>query len=185
MQEITMACKVIASTAPQAALALALLASVHVACSADPAAAASGDGLTFSSAPVRIARIQVKAGVSFDDAVESMRLRANQRNLKYISVNQLGKEITALGGKPSRRIEIYSFCDGLTAQKMIDADVSMLAYMPCRIGVLEDRQGRIWLIAMLIDETVIQALPAAARESAQRVTAQIQEIMVAAARGDL
>ena len=51
---------------------------------------------------VRIARIQVKAGVSFDDAAESMRLRANQRNLKYISVNQLGKEIAALSGKPWR-----------------------------------------------------------------------------------
>jgi uncharacterized protein (DUF302 family) len=182
---MSMACKVIASTAARAVLALALLAAVGVACSAELAAAAPGDGLIFSSAPVRIARIQVKAGVSFDDAVESMRLRANQRNLKYISVNQLGKEIAALSGKPSRRVEIYSFCDGLTAQKMIDADASMLAYMPCRIGMLEDPQGRVWLIAMLIDETVIQALPAAARESAQRVTAQMQEIMVAAARGDL
>jgi len=67
----------------------------------DPAATA-GEGLTFSSASVRIARIQVKAGVSFDDAAESMRLRANQRNLKYISVNQLGKEIAALSGKPWR-----------------------------------------------------------------------------------
>jgi uncharacterized protein (DUF302 family) len=180
-----MACKVIASTAAQALLALVLFAGVRVACPADLAAAAPGDGLIVSSTPVRVARIQVKAGVSFDDAVESMRLRANQRNLKYINVNQLGKEIAALSDKPSRRIEIYSFCDGLTAQKMIDADVSMLAYMPCRIGILEDRQGGIWLIAMLIDESVIHALPAASRESAQRVTATIQEMMVAAARGDL
>jgi uncharacterized protein (DUF302 family) len=182
---MTMAWKLIASTAAHAALALTLVASVSVASSAEPTRAASGNGLEFSSAPVRIARIQVKAGVSFDDAAESMRLRANQRNLKYISVNQLGKEIAALSGKPSRRIEIYSFCDGLTAQKMIDADASMLAYMPCRIGMLEDPQGRVWLIAMLIDEAVIEALPPGARESAQRVTAQMQEIMIAAARGDL
>ncbi|TMH78683.1 MAG: DUF302 domain-containing protein [Betaproteobacteria bacterium] len=114
-----------------------------------------------------------------------MRLRANLRNLKYVGVNQLSKEIEALGGKPSRRIEIFSFCDALAAQKMIDADAAMLAYMPCRIGMLEDAQGRTWILAMLIDEAVIRALPAAARESAQRVTATIQEVMVAAAAGDL
>jgi uncharacterized protein (DUF302 family) len=182
---MTMARKVIASTAAQELLLLVLLAGIGVGCPADSAAPAPSDSLTFASTPVRIARIQVKAGVSFDDAVESMRLRANQRNLRYISVNQLGKEIATLSGKPSRRIEIYSFCDGLTAQKMIDADASMLAYMPCRIGLLEDLQGRIWLIAMLIDDAVIQALPDAARQSAQHVTATIQEIMVAAARGDL
>ena len=125
-----------------AASALLALLGDAPAAAGDPAAT-PGDRLTFSSAPVRIARIQVKAGVSFDDAVESMRLRANQRNLKYVGLNQLGKEIEALGGKPSRRIEIFSFCDALTAQKMIEADASMLAYMPCRVGMLEDGQGNV------------------------------------------
>jgi len=97
--------------------------------------------------------------VSFDDAVESLRLRANQRNLKYVGVNKLGKEIEALSGQSSRRIEIYSFCDGLVAQKMIRADASMLAYMPCRIGMLEDEQGRIWLFAMSIREAVCRRCP--------------------------
>ena len=123
--------------------------------------------------------------MTFDDAIESMRLRANQRNLKYVGVNQLGKEIEALSGKPSRRIEIFSFCDALVAQQMIEADPSMLAYMPCRIGMLEDEQHRIWLIAMLIDESFMQALPPAARASAQHVTATLRDIMVAGARGDL
>jgi uncharacterized protein (DUF302 family) len=167
-----------------ALLALTLLFDLR-ASAGDSPAAERADGLTFSSAPVRIARIRVKQGVSFDDAVESMRLRANQRNLKYVGVNQLGKEIEAISGKPSRRIEIFSFCDGLVAQQMIEADPSMLAYMPCRIGMMEDEQRKIWLIAMLIDDTVMQALPAAARESAQRVTATMREIMVAGARGDL
>jgi hypothetical protein len=96
--EMTMRWNSIALAAASALLAL--LADTRAA-AGDPAARA-GEGLTFSSASVRIARIQVKAGVSFDDAAESMRLRANQRNLKYISVNQLGKEIAALSGKPWR-----------------------------------------------------------------------------------
>jgi uncharacterized protein (DUF302 family) len=179
-----MGSKSTASMAAAALLAMALLVGAEVPGAADAASGARGD-LTFASVAVRVARVQVKAGVSFDDAVESMRLRANLRNLKYVGVNQLSKEIEALGGKPSRRIEIFSFCDALAAQKMIDADAAMLAYMPCRIGMLEDAQGRVWILAMLIDEAVIRALPAAARESAQRVTATIQEVMVAAAAGDL
>jgi len=51
--------------------------------------------------------------------------------------------------------------------------------------MLEDEQGRIWLFAMLLDEAVLQALPAPARESAQRVTDALQDVMVAAAQGDL
>jgi uncharacterized protein (DUF302 family) len=152
---------------------------------AAPVGAPAGQGLILSTAPVRIARIQVRDGVSFDDAVESLRLRANQRNLKFVGVNHLGKEIEALSGRPSRRIEIFGFCDGLAAQQMIEADASMLAYMPCRIGMLEDAQGRIWVISMLIDDSVLGALPSPARESAKRVTAALQEIMVAAAQGDL
>jgi len=177
--------KSIASTVASALLALALIFDLGTALAGDPAIAASSDALTLSSARVRIARIQVKEGILFDDAVESMRLRANQRNLKYVGVNRLGKEIEALSGRPSRRIEIFSFCDGLVAQKMIDADPVMLAYMPCRIGMLQDEQGRIWLIAMLIDETVMQALPPAARRDAQHVTATLREIMVAGAQGEL
>ena len=167
-------------------VALAFLAVTTPAPAADKApTAASSPDLIVANAPVRIARIQVKPDVSFDDAVESLKLRANQRNLKYVGVNQLGKEITAESGLPSRRIEIFSFCDALTAQKMIAADASMVAYMPCRIGMLEDADGKVWVIAMLIDETVLRALPSPARESAERVTAALQEIMVAAAHGDL
>jgi len=168
------------------ALAAAAVVALPVgAGSVAPAGQSQGAGLSIVETSVRIARIQVRSGVSFDDAVESLRLRANQRNLKYVGVNKLGKEIEALSGQSSRRIEIYSFCDGLVAQKMIRADASMLAYMPCRIGMLEDEQGRIWLFAMLLDEAVLRALPAAARESAQRVTDALQDVMVAAAQGDL
>jgi uncharacterized protein (DUF302 family) len=177
--------KSMASIAAAALLAAMPLSDMRSAQAGDLTVKNPAEALTFSSEAVRIARIQVRAGISFDDAVESMRLRANQRNLKYVGVNQLSKEIEALSGKPSRRIEIFSFCDGLVAQKMIEANPSLLAYMPCRIGMLEDQQGRIWLIAMLIDETVMQALPTTARESAQRVTAALRDIMVAGARGDL
>jgi len=174
-----------ACTALAVGVVLLALSFDSPATASDESAAAAGDGLAVQKVSVRIARIRVKEGVSFDDAVESLRLRANQRNLKFVGINHLGKEIETLGGKPWRSVEIFSFCDALAAQKMLEADSSMLAYMPCRIGIEEDGQGGVWVIAMLLDEAVIDALPPVARASARHVTATIREVMVAAARGEL
>ncbi|MBI5005945.1 MAG: DUF302 domain-containing protein [Nitrosomonadales bacterium] len=142
-------------------------------------------GITYQDVKLQIARIQVQDSVSFDDAVESLKLRANQHNLKFVGVNAIYKEIEALTGKPARRMEIFNFCDGLTANKMLQADPVMIAYMPCRIAVLEDAQGKRWLISMMMDLAKVKKLPADARSSAERVMAAMKDMMVAASRGDL
>lgn len=143
------------------------------------------DGISYTNVNLQIARIQIQESVSFDDAVESLKLRANQHNLKYVGVNQLYKEIEALTGKPSKRIEIFNFCDGLTAGKMLAADPLMIAFMPCRIALLEDREGKRWVISMMMDLKLIQAMPVDTRNSAEHVMAAMKDMMVAASKGDL
>src|SRR5574340_1720034 len=91
-------------------------------------------GITYQDVKLQIARIQVEDSVSFDDAVESLKLRANQHNLKFVGASPLYKEIEALTGKPARRMEIFSFCDGLTALQMITSDPLMIAFRPCRLA---------------------------------------------------
>ncbi|HAF43355.1 MAG: hypothetical protein A2100_00805 [Sideroxydans sp. GWF2_59_14] len=148
-------------------------------------AADKSQGITYQDVKLQIARIQVQDGVSFDDAVESLKLRANQHNLKFVGVNAIYKEIESLTGQPAKRMEIFNFCDGLTANKMLQADPVMIAYMPCRIAVLEDAQGKRWLISMMMDLAKVKKLPADARSSAERVMAAMKDMMVAASRGDL
>jgi uncharacterized protein (DUF302 family) len=147
--------------------------------------AAEPAGIGYTDVKLQIARIQVQDSVSFDDAVESLKLRANQYNLKFVGVNQLYKEIEALTGKPSKRIEIFNFCDGLTANKMLAADPLMIAFMPCRIALLEDKDGKRWVISMMMDLKLIQAMPEDTRKSAERVMAAMKDMMVAASQGDL
>ncbi|MBI4808789.1 MAG: DUF302 domain-containing protein [Nitrosomonadales bacterium] len=142
-------------------------------------------GISYHDVKLQIARIQVQDSVSFDDAVESLKLRANQHNLKFVGVNALYKEIEALTGKPAKRMEIYNFCDGLTANKMLAADPMMIAFMPCRIAILEDAQGKRWIISMMMDLKLVKKLPADARNSAERVMAAMKDMMVAASRSDL
>lgn len=142
-------------------------------------------GIGYTDVKLQIARIQVQDSVSFDDAVESLKLRANQHNLKFVGVNQLYKEITALTGKPAKRMEIFNFCDGLTANKMLQADPQMIAFMPCRIALLEDKDGKRWVISMMMDLKMIQAMPADTRKSAEHVMEAMKDMMVAASKGDL
>ena len=161
-------------------IALLLAIAMQTAVAAEPAA-----GISYTDVKLQIARIQIDDSVSFDDAVESLKLRANQHNLKFVGVNQIYKEIASLTGKPAKRMEIFNFCDGLTANKMLNADPLMIAFMPCRIALLEDKDGKRWVISMMMDLKLIQAMPDDTRKSAEHVMAAMKDMMVAASKGDL
>ncbi|MFZ2302576.1 MAG: DUF302 domain-containing protein [Gallionella sp.] len=161
-------------------LALLLALIFHPAMAAPPAPA-----LSYTKMKVQIARVQIQEDVSFDDAVESLKLRANQHNLKFVGASPLYKEIEALTGKPAKRMEIFSFCDGLTAQQMIATNPLMISFMPCRIAMVEDAQGKRWIISMMMDEAMIRTLPADTRKNAERVMTSMKDMMLAASNGDL
>jgi uncharacterized protein (DUF302 family) len=141
--------------------------------------------LEISKIQVQQLRIQVADSVSFNDAVESLKLRANQHNLKFVGVNQLYKEIESLTGKPAKRMEIFNFCDGLTAQQMLAADLNTIAFMPCRIAIVEDEAGKRWVIALMMDDATIHALKGDTRKNAERVMAALKDMMIAASNGDI
>ena len=124
-------------------------------------------------------------GVSMDDAIESMKLRANLLNMKLVAEMPLSKQVAAMGEK-SRRMEIFQFCDPITAMRMVEANIHLAAYLPCRIAVVEDERGRGWLIMMNPDMMLnSSALPDELRERADKVRNNLLEIMEAGANGDL
>jgi uncharacterized protein (DUF302 family) len=164
---------------------LTLIAIIFVAFTQIAEASKDKAGINYTNVKLQIARIQIQDSVSFDDAVESLKLRANQHNLKFVGANQLYKEIEALTGKPAKRMEIFNFCDGLTANKMLTADPMMIAFMPCRIALIEDNNGKRWVVSMMMDLKMIKAMPTETRQSAERVMAAMKDMMVAASKGDL
>jgi uncharacterized protein (DUF302 family) len=164
---------------------LGLFAWLLLAATQSAVASGAAHGISYTDVKLQIARIQVQDSISFDDAIESLKLRANQHNLKFVGVSQLSKEIAALTGKPAKRTEIFSFCDGITANKLLTADPMMVSYMPCRIAIIEDSAGKRWVISMMMDLNLIKTLPQEARDSAERVMAAMKDMMVAASKGDL
>ncbi|MFY9260984.1 MAG: DUF302 domain-containing protein [Gallionella sp.] len=141
--------------------------------------------LEISKIQVQQLRIQVADSVSFNDAVESLKLRANQHNIKYVGASPIYKEIEALTGKPAKRMEIFNFCDGLTAQQMLAANLNTIAFMPCRIAIVEDEAGKRWVIAMMMDAALIRSLKGDTRKNAERVMAALKDMMLAASSGDI
>lgn len=125
-------------------------------------------------------------GVSMEDAVESMKLRANALNFKLVAELPLSKQVEAMTGKPQRRMTIYQFCDALTAKQLLDTNPAFAAFLPCRVALIEDDQGKGRIIMLNMDAMITAAkLPPELRKKAEAVRDNLLSIMIAGANGEL
>jgi uncharacterized protein (DUF302 family) len=135
-----------------------------------------------------VLRIKVEPGVSMEDAAESMRLRGNSLNLKLVAEMPLSKQVEAEVGTPQRTISIFQFCDAVTARDLIQVDVELAIYMPCRIALVENDQGEGTIVMMDIDVEMLareKKLPPELKARIAKVRASLEEIMRAGAAGEL
>jgi uncharacterized protein (DUF302 family) len=124
-------------------------------------------------------------GVSMDDAVTSMKLRANMLNFKLVAHMPLSEQVQAMGGE-SKRMEIFQFCDAMIAARMVKYSTLFAGYLPCRVALIEDQQGRAWLITLDMDGMMQgTSLPPELVSSALQVRNNIYNILAAGAEGDL
>lgn len=131
-----------------------------------------------------VVRMPLAQGVSMDDAVEAMKIRANNLNMKLVGELPLSKQLEAMGVK-SRRTEIFQFCDPLTAKKMVEANLDFAAYLPCRITLVEDAKGQGWLVMMDLDLLIEGGkLSPQLKQEAVKVRDTLTEIMRAGAKGE-
>ena len=137
-------------------------------------------------------KIKTKPGLKFDEVVESMMLRANQLNFKYVGSNLMYKDFQAvLGDMESPRIEVHSFCDIAVGRDLLKISPEFLVFLPCRIAVMEDADKQIWV--MMLDwnmdwvggyEGQMGITPELAR-GANELRNKMEDIMRAGANGDI
>ena len=138
-----------------------------------------------------VSKKKVEEGVTFDEVVESMDLRANQLNMKKVGHNTPNKLISGITGKPSPRLEILSYCDVLTMREIVDFVPEFVVFLPCRISVLEDADGQIWIATLDWDVRWLDTgqnpnrISKGLRERALKVRNALESIMEAGARGEL
>jgi uncharacterized protein (DUF302 family) len=141
---------------------------------------------TGNGAEATVWKVPVNEGLSADDVEQTMKVVANEHNFKNVGELPLYKEIEAMSGKPSRFIKIFMFCNAMTAARMIDYSPAYSAYLPCRITLLEDSTGKLWLYTLNMDLMVHggRELPPELKQEAMQVKDIILDIMNRGAKGE-
>jgi uncharacterized protein (DUF302 family) len=137
-------------------------------------------------------KYKAKPGITFDEVVESMMLRANQVNLKFVGKNQMWKDFRlVLHDDSAPRIEVFSFCDIAVGRDLLRTIPEMAVFMPCRITVMEDADKNIWIMTLDWDVTGINVagkqlnITPELRKGAQAIHDKIDSVMRAGANGEL
>jgi uncharacterized protein (DUF302 family) len=146
----------------------------------------AADPTTFSI-PIEqtVVKMPIVEGVSMDDAVDSMKLRANFVNMMFVAHQPLYEQLRAMGME-SGRLEIFQFCDPQIAGKMVAFNSIFAAYMPCRIALVEEPDGQAYLMMLNLDILIQGAeLSPELKALAVEVNDKLMEIMTAGANGDL
>ena len=141
---------------------------------------------TGSPVEATVWKAKVKKGLTAEDVEEAMKSVASEHNIKNVGELPLYKQVAAMSGKPYRYAKIFMFCNALTAAKMMDYNDAFSAYLPCRVSLLEDKTGQLWIYTLNMDMMIYggKPLPAKLKKEAERVKMVITDIMNRGAIGD-
>jgi len=141
---------------------------------------------TGNMADATVWKVPVKEGLSPGDVEETMRFVANEHNIKNVGELPLSAQIEAMTGDKIRYFKIYMFCNPLTAANMLDYSDAFSAYLPCRVSMVQDKEGKLWLYSLNMDAMIYggKQLPPALKEEAENVKDIILDIMNRGAAGD-
>lgn len=137
-------------------------------------------------------KYKAKPGLSFDDVVESMKLRANQLNFKLVGTSPMWKDIRAvLGDTNAPRVEVFHYCDIAAGREVLRYAPEAIVFLPCRIAVMEDADKNIWVLTLDWNVSWLDSIsgkmgaPDKLVKVARDIRDKMDNIMRAAANGDL
>jgi uncharacterized protein (DUF302 family) len=130
--------------------------------------------------------VAVKEGMKPEDVVDSLKSLAVQHGMLFVGESPFYKQVEAVTGKPFRFVAFYSFCDAMVGVKMLEYNTAYTAFMPCRIALVEDKTGRLWLHMMDLDMFIYggKPLPPDVKEGAIKVRDALNKILEGAAKGE-
>ncbi len=141
-------------------------------------------GLQITDISQTVAQMELREGVTKEDAIEAMMSKAAEINLKLVGQQHVSKELEARGVE-SPYLTILQFCNPMDARTMIVNNPIFASYMPCRIALVEDKDGKAWLMMLNLDMLInSELLPPDVVETAIRVNQAMLDVMVAGATGE-
>lgn len=141
-----------------------------------------------TGSPIDAMIVKVKAddGITAEELQASIRTIANELNIKNVGELPLSQQVEAMTGQPYRYVKIYMLCDAMTAASMLNYNDAFASFLPCRITVLEDEQGALWLSTMDLNLMIHggKPIPPSLKIDAIKIRDVLNEIMLRSAAGD-
>ena len=160
-----------------------LVAALSLALSWMPAAFAEDPEVQMFDVGQTVIKMALAEGVGPQDAVEAMLSTAAELNMKMVGHQNVGKELQSRG-IDSPDLEILQFCNPEDAIKMVKFNTIYAAYMPCRIALVQDSEGKYWLEMLNLDMIInAYALPPELQAIAITVNGTMLSILTAGATG--
>lgn len=130
--------------------------------------------------------VPVDAGLSTEDVVSSLKSLATSRNLLFVGESPFYKQVEAITGEDYRYVNFLSFCDARVGKEMLEYRDQYSGFMPCRIALVEDRDGKLAMYSMNLDLMIHggRSLPPDLKQDAIDVRDKLLEIMRGAAAGE-
>ncbi len=141
---------------------------------------------TGNGAAATVWKAKVAEGLTFEDVDQSIKQIAIDRNIRGVGELPLGDQVAAMKGTAWRKLNIYLYCNPLTAAKMIEHNLAYAAYLPCRVSLVEDETGQLWIYTLDMDMMIYggKTLPPELLKEALEVKDIMQDILTRAAEGD-
>ncbi|WP_296682858.1 DUF302 domain-containing protein [Thiothrix sp. UBA2016] len=141
---------------------------------------------TGNSADATVVSYPLADGLSPQDAEETMKMVANEHNIKAVGELPLSEQVKLETGQDQRFLKIYQFCNPQTAMKMVEYSDAFSAYLPCRIAMIQGKDGKYKLMSLDMDMMIHggKTLPPDLHAEAKKVQDIITDIMKRGAAGD-
>jgi uncharacterized protein (DUF302 family) len=141
---------------------------------------------TGNSAEATIVKVKVNPDLSIEDVEDVMKSVAAEHNILDVGRLPISERVENMTGKKQRFVKIYMYCNPITAMQMMDYSDAFSAYLPCRLTLLRDKEGSLWIYSLNMDLMIHggEPLPDDLKKEAIRVKNVIEDIMNRAATGE-
>lgn len=141
---------------------------------------------TGNPAEATVWKQKVSEGMTVEEVEQVMTSVASEMNIKNVGELPLSHQVELMSGEKQRFLKIYMYCNPLTAMQMVNYSDAFSAYLPCRISLVEDKTGQLWLYTLNMDMMIHggKPLPPVLKKEAERVRQVIKSILERTASGD-
>ncbi len=137
-------------------------------------------------AKATIRKVKVDKGIEPDEIVDALNSVATEMGIKPVGDLPLSKEMEKRTGKKQPYVRVLSYCNPAIAIKMVKWSMAYGAYLPCRITIMQDKEGNYWLYTLDLDMMIHggRPLPPEMLAYGNQVKKTIYTMMDKAAKGD-